>query len=589
MVQELVAAGDQLCSSLDRYVRACSSTRAACLSGGRLDDSPELRKSLEKQSNDIMSHITKLEDARAAVQAVRSNIPKLTPINDLPVEILARIFHLFLPDQSCLVQRGYTGKITKIKYPLYPDTLAQVCSYWRQIAVASPELWTHIDIVLDHPLNPGLFARAKVYATRAGRLPLEIHISDPGSEREKTQFQATQDGGTTTRGNRSKLSHEWEDLHDFKIFTSDIVPIKTLELDLCIYDRIREIYYSLLEYFFAHCEGGVLTKYIVRRNPGWVISCPFIEPAETPHSRDGALLAVPIRHLDDVWFRISSIRANALYPHWKSKIYHGLVELYIDKEIPEISESQLVNILRSSPNLQVFHFDALLEAITDHEIIDPVYLEDLRELKLVLRCDSEATSASRILQYIAPGSKPLQLSVANAEEWDIANFFSRANVTRFYGWGVSDMIPILSQCRLLEVLVLNEQDLGTQNLNSVIDRSFDSDDSDGGVAITYTSRPSSSTRINTLYLLWYSHFVFEQLQAVVEKHSVQRLIIYYGRLSYQTDEGRVLCNNTRNIRAKLSTITSCPHIEYHPNGYPDSYLDGNPNDTDAWIRDASRS
>ncbi|KAG8710102.1 hypothetical protein FRC11_004875, partial [Ceratobasidium sp. 423] len=585
MSQELAAAGDHLRSALDRYVRACSNARDACFSGGQLNSSRVLQKCLEKESGDIVSHAQKLEDARAAIHAARNSIPKAARITELPAEILARIFQLTLPGQSCLVRRVYSGTISQIKYPLYPDALAHVCSYWRRVAITTPSIWTHIDIVLDHSLNPGLFARAKVYTSRAGQLPLEIHISNPGSEREGERARDVLEGNRA-RSNPHKPSEEWDALHEFKIFASSTVSIKSLEMDLRI-NRHHEIYYSVLEYFFARCKPGVLTKYTVRTSRRFWDTGLFIEPAETPHSLNGALLAVPTGHLDEVWLHISSVRVGALCPHWKTKVYHGLVELYIEEDIPSISESQLVNILRSSPKLQVLHFKTIFDEPNDDGGDDPVYLEDLRELNLMIR-DDEGLSVSRILRRITPGSKPLQLSLVDVPRREAADFFSRANVTRFYTWCPFDLSFVISRCRRLEVLVLNERNADTQDLSSILDD--DSGDEDENLDGESTPKPvsPSATQIDTLYLLWHSQFTFEQIRAVVEKYSVQRLLIYYGRLSYQTDEGRLVCKNTRNIRVKLSTIVGCT-IEYYPDGFCDDYSEGEPDDPEGWIRDAIRS
>ncbi|CAE6350637.1 unnamed protein product [Rhizoctonia solani] len=338
----------------------------------------------------------------------------------------------------------------------------------------------------------------------------------------------------------------------------------------------------MLEYFFARCKPGVLTKYVTRSNP-YMVPSPFIEPAETPHSSDGALIAVPIRQLDKLWLGVSSVRVSGLCPHWKTKIYHGLVELYIDGGIPEISGSDLVNVLRSSPKLQVFHLKIQLDDDED-EIVNanPIHLQDLRELSLMIRDDTFSTS--QILQWIAPGTKPLCLSLADTPREAVTEFCSRANVTRLYVWCPGDLIPILNQCHRLETLVLNKRDAISNDLSAIIDD--DGDDDDAGGESGLISGPV--VRIDTLYLLWHLEIPFESVKAAVEKYSIQRLLIYHGRLSYQADAGRVASTNTRNIRAKLSTITACP-IEYHPEGYPEHYTENESSDPDGWIREALRS
>ncbi|CUA74044.1 hypothetical protein RSOLAG22IIIB_10917 [Rhizoctonia solani] len=584
MSNELSAAGDQLASALDRYTQVCSSTRDACLNAGQINNSPELLTSLENQSSAITFYIQKLETARVSIQTARGSIPKIAPVSTLPADIWGRIFRLVLPGQTCLVQRGYDGSISHIQYPIYPDALAHVCSFWRRVAIASPSLWTHIDIALDHSLNPGLFARAKVYAIRAGQLPLEIHISDPGSKREQEREFAIQEGKLKLGEPGYGASHVWDDLHDFRILASDSVNIKTLEIDLRVYERYRETYYTMLEYFFARCKPGVLTKYVTRSNNSYLVPSPFIEPAETPHSSDGALLAVPILQLNEVWLGVSAVRISGLCPYWTATMYHGLVELYIDTGIPEISGSDLFNILRSSPKLQVFRLKKQLNHDDNENInTNPIHMPDLRQLSLMIRDDDFSTS--KILQWITPGTKPLCLSLADTPREAVAEFCSRANVTRFYVWCPGDLIPILNQCRQLETLVLNERDASSDDLSSIIYN--DGDNNDAGRKSGLIARPV--TRIDTLYLLWHWEIPFESVKAAVEKYSIQRLLIYQGRLSYQAGADRIVSNNTRNIRAKLSTITVCPNIEYHSEGYPEHYTEDESSDPDGWFREALSS
>ncbi|KDN37357.1 hypothetical protein RSAG8_10245, partial [Rhizoctonia solani AG-8 WAC10335] len=205
----------------------------------------------------------------------------------------------------------------------------------------------------------------------------------------------------------------------------------------------------------------------------------------------------------------------------------------------------------------------------------------------MIRDDPDETSTSHILRWITPGSKPLQLSLVDLGEVD--DFCSRANVSRIYIWCPGNLTSILKQCRRLETLVLNERYSGTHDLSCILRDDGDSDDVDGELGLASRPVPPPVTRIDTLYLLWYSEVVFEEIQAAVEKYSIQRLLIYCGSLSYQADVGRILSQNTRNIRAKLSTITACPTVEYHPDDYPEDYTDDESSHPDGWIRESVRS
>ncbi|CAE6482127.1 unnamed protein product [Rhizoctonia solani] len=512
MSRELSAVGSQLRSAVDRYARLCSSVRDACLGGGGINNTPELLTSLEKESNVV----------------------------------------------------AFQREISSIKYPLYPDSLAHVCSYWRRVAITHPSLWTHIDIVLDHSLNPELFSRAKTYVIRAGQLPLEIHISDPGSERETDRGFAIENDSLTDGDPLHDPSYDWPDLHDFKIFTSDTVAIKSLELDLTIDHRHREIYYSVLEYFFARCKPGFLAQYIVRCVGGESVeSRPFIEPADRPHSLDGALLAVSSEHLEELWLHIPIVRVNGLCPHWTSKAYHGLVELYIDVGVPGISETQLIGVLKSSPKLQVLHLKT--PVIEDLDEVDTVFLEDLRDLNILSAVD--AGYSANFLPWIHPGTAPLQLSFSGPARGEASDFFGRVNVTRFYliYWQTCRLAGVFKESSRLDILVLNGYESDVQDLSFLLLPGY---------------AKTTKSQIDTLYLLWFIQFGFEEIQAVVEKYSVQKLLIYGGQLTYQAVEGMVICENTRNIKVKLSSITTCPIVEY----YPDADLIHQ--HCDDWIADA---
>ncbi|KAH7339970.1 hypothetical protein B0J17DRAFT_657491 [Rhizoctonia solani] len=241
-------------------------------------------------------------------------------------------------------------------------------------------------------------------------------------------------------------------------------------------------------------------------------------------------------------------------------------------------ESQLVNIMRYSPQLQVLHFNIPLDEIFEDENFGPVYLEDLKELSLMIRDDVQEESTSRILQRITSGSKPLRTSLVDTPG-EVDGFCSRANVTRLYVWCPGTLSSILGQSRRLETLFLNGRDSDFHDLSSTLYRA-----SCKSIASSYQPTLPCATQIDTLYLLWNSQFVFEQIQVAVEKYSIQKLLIYYRGLSYQTDEGRVVSENTKNIGAKLSTITACPIIEYYPDDFPERYTEDESNDPDGWIR-----
>ncbi|KAG8689171.1 hypothetical protein FRC11_003939 [Ceratobasidium sp. 423] len=324
--------------------------------------------------------------------------------------------------------------------------------------------------------------------------------------------------------------------------------------------RYREVYYSVLEYFFARCIPGILVQYLVRCVGAIPVdSRSFIEPVDAPHSLDGSLLDVPSGQLEEVWQSIAVVRVSGLCPHWTSKAYHGLVELYLDPGISVITESQLVGIFRASPKLQVFHLRTVVEPSENGLAIVPVYLEDLRDIMIMVQSDDNFSGILTLL-WINPGSASLHMSFAGTPWGEISDFFDRSNITRFYliHWEPCNLTRVFKESSRLETLVLNGRDFDVEGLSSLLNPHHVDD-------VNPDEAPPTPRRvqIDALYLLWFNGFIFEEIQAVVEKYSVQKLLIYGGKLSYQAVEGRVVSDNARNTRIKLSSITACPVIEYY--------------------------
>ncbi|CAE6525766.1 unnamed protein product [Rhizoctonia solani] len=83
-------------------------------------------------------------------------------IEKLPVEMLRQIF--------VLGEKMHRGpRAVELPHVGFQDSIVQVCRLWRDIAVATPELWTYIYISRPPP-HP----YAELYISRSGTLPLHI-------------------------------------------------------------------------------------------------------------------------------------------------------------------------------------------------------------------------------------------------------------------------------------------------------------------------------------------------------------------------------------------------------------------------------
>ncbi|CAE6507789.1 unnamed protein product [Rhizoctonia solani] len=481
------------------------------------------------------------------------NTRAVTTIYSLPPEILIGIFSLVVLGQHCLIQscRGSPSLALKRKDIQGPDSLSQVCSLWHRIVMDFPSLWSHIDIALNHPLNPRLVARAKAFATRAGCTPLKVHIFDPDFQRKQgaRHFLLRHQG----RSSPTAPQIEPNTLQDFSFISSFPVQIQSLDFNFVLRKGLRSCHMSSLEYFLGRCTPGVLTHYSMQIHVGTLSS--FIEPADDPHALESVLLDVPSQLFEDVFLGTTHLNLNNLCPHWGSTAYHGLVELRIGKEVPVIHEAELVSILRASPRLRVLQIRAAIEDPSPPgDFIIPVHLEDLEDLELNDRYELDFTPCGEILRWITPGSKPLQLTFDGHPSEGAILFCARANITRFFGeWfmheSISDMIHRSSQ---LEVLALSAAGCEIEDLDSIL-RPIDERNLVGVVP---------RTRVDTLYLVNFVVLPLEDLEATVIEYSVQRLVVRNCSILYRTDEGVKKTSDPLEIEMLLSTLNKCLSVEY---------------------------
>ncbi|KAJ7122633.1 hypothetical protein C8R43DRAFT_44645 [Mycena crocata] len=96
------------------------------------------------------------------------------PVLTLPNEIISEIFIHFLPPYPLCPPASGT---------LSPTVLSHVCRDWRQIAVATPELWRAISLTFRSANNPdGKIDLLKSWLARSCTIPLSIDLDDQAYE-----------------------------------------------------------------------------------------------------------------------------------------------------------------------------------------------------------------------------------------------------------------------------------------------------------------------------------------------------------------------------------------------------------------------
>ncbi|KAG8737785.1 hypothetical protein FRC11_001847, partial [Ceratobasidium sp. 423] len=165
MRTDLSAAREELSAALDRYTELCLKIRNTHHQGLFEDTHiagfpwPEVASELsflpllEARLQGAMHNLIRAHD----LGRVRSSPDYPPPIDKLPDEILARIFHLAVLSQTHGLD--LTGKPGARTFPRLPDSIAQTCTRWREVALACSPLWayiylaphsTHFGSALDH-------------------------------------------------------------------------------------------------------------------------------------------------------------------------------------------------------------------------------------------------------------------------------------------------------------------------------------------------------------------------------------------------------------------------------------------------------
>ncbi|KAB5590913.1 F-box-like domain containing protein [Ceratobasidium theobromae] len=531
MLEELDTTRSLLDDALNKYIGICSTHKinlqAVVQSSVRVQD---LLKQAKHQLQLIDSYYQEeLDRAKAPLQlrqvlnsspTVSLTVP-VALINNLPPEIMLRIFNFVVSTKSAVINEK-KSRWTILNLPKHLDRLSRVCSRWRQIALASPTLWSRIDLAHHHRLGRRLVARAKEYVTRARHLPLDILIVAPYFD----------------------LLCKPADIGDLS-FLPPATPIRSLEM--FTYRGLYDSYFVSLGYCFKNCAPGQLEQLTIWGvNTGGLHNLVFLESTERPQQHDSKQLDISESHLEAVFARISVLRLRCVYIRWSSKAYHNLAELRLGSDSiysnPTISESQIVEIMKSSRRLRIFHFSLpITESLPMSSPVLPVHLDDLEDLNLRTMKGEEL---EKFIRWIEPGAKPLQLSVRSCESASeqLDHFLTHSNVTRLrlVSPHQYSLIHFLSLVPQLRVLVIS----GYYSLS-------------GGPIIAmpeYT--PYTNLHLEALYIMNGS-FKRTELQELIERNWFQRLVFWDIELDWEEPY-----NEKPNIFRFLEELPGCPPFTY---------------------------
>lgn len=429
-----------------------------------------------------------LEDARFYLCKIQNRSSVHIPFNKLPLEIITRIFHT-ATGRSCACDR-----ISDTLYPVSPHdygpktllTLTHVCSHWRDIAIYTPPLWSHVTFSLHRAddFNEGLGC-PQTWLTRARNTTLYIHLD--GEPRSHTGRQIP---GSVTR----RLLPYIKRIVGLSFGVGWTYPMTRW----------------LLSQLLAGGEADLLQDFVHLGG-------------STPWGNQPLLLAPPHNLSEPLESPLPSLRivnTSDMCFSWESSIYRNLVTLRLIglSEICTPTIKQLLGALSACPELRVLDLRYICFEEQDLPQLAPVTLGTLELLDITYMWPD---SIPMILPFISSGENELsirmecQSGVDRQQIQAIVSFLERSRVTKLFM--LQSHPPYLSEILTalpdLRVLILDfDSGRGDMSLND----------------ITYLAHPDAGRRsalcpkLESLYLI---NGALENgtVEAAVEAHSLKRL------------------------------------------------------------------
>ncbi|KAL5632155.1 hypothetical protein ACGC1H_000235 [Rhizoctonia solani] len=257
--------------------------------------------------------------------------------------------------------------------------------------------------------------RALSYVARASHLPLQLHMAEA--------YEINQCPSV------------------FEFIGSIASRVIALEYQLGGVECLAPVFKSLL----ANSTPGKLTKLVTRSTSAHANY--FLLTPETWTDIDdngmpdfGTRLDISDEQLETLFAPLTILHVCAIFPRWGSVAYHNLVDLRLTSSFEyswsSIRETNLVSVLKASPGLRIFHFSLGIKYQSTESAAVP--LEDLEVLNIkTWPTITDRTEVGSILRLIAPGRRPLRLTIQNIfyEEGlsidETVQFFERSNIARF--------------------------------------------------------------------------------------------------------------------------------------------------------------
>ncbi|KAG8707934.1 hypothetical protein FRC11_006963 [Ceratobasidium sp. 423] len=435
-MDELLAASGLLRSALDRYIKACSTaTKSYDPSSGKEAKQRTFMDRIMDELRVVATYEIDLRIARSTLTQCRNSAPVIAPVNTLPSELLAQIFTLLcVSTRNCLTHNE--GDMFNQGHPegirsYSPHTLSHVCSRWRQIALGSCILWSHIDIIASDQWCTKLLPRAELLGNRAKIMPLSLHFSNPYQNSAINSKEISQQVSTVCSSLGPKAQ-------SFRL--DSLAPPEGNEFS------------HLLNLFLRHARPHGLSELRLLDHGGSAeagVLCPNNLSESHHHELETwerfETLCLTVREVDELLRPVRVLWLRNVFFLWTCHAYTGLTDLRLidDRghryDVFHIYMYQLEGILSSCPRLHTLYFNLWINLSGIRPTVQLVSLRELEVVNLQLMCEAQV---SWLLSRISPGKKSLELSIPVSDNtlWPPGNFlpqrvldfFRRSCITRLF-------------------------------------------------------------------------------------------------------------------------------------------------------------
>ncbi|KAG8694892.1 hypothetical protein FRC08_008197 [Ceratobasidium sp. 394] len=146
----------------------------------------ELFAKVREEQASINPRNEKLKRASVALNRIYNQSTTFVPIRSLSHDVLVYIFTLVW--DKCRFFPSSDRQITRCEITKTILAVSHVCTDWRRLAINTPTLWTHVDIIDNGRYTRGRGEWDRMWLGRVGSAPLSVQVAiQDNAERNYTK------------------------------------------------------------------------------------------------------------------------------------------------------------------------------------------------------------------------------------------------------------------------------------------------------------------------------------------------------------------------------------------------------------------